>query len=216
MTKIEYLDPEIANEGLSADDMPEIEEPHINDYATLKKHKHYKRYFKPYVFQPFPAFIYHKTDGEKLVGDAKTAAQYGVSYNKEDSHWVCEGDWKVKPVVARKASPTDTGKTLVNATAQQAAMGTNELMAQILQQLVKGQGSVAPALATAIGEDKEYQDYLAFKRMQAGEAPKAILDADLPPVDEKALLIEAAESRDIKIDKRWSVDRIKTELDKVA
>lgn len=215
MTKIEYLDPEIANEGLSADEAPDIEEPHINDYATLKKHKHYRRYFKPYIFQPYPAYIYHATQGEKLVGDAKTAAQYGVSYNKEDSHWVCEGEWKVKPVVARKANPNDTGKTLVNATAQQAAMGTNELMAQILQQLVKGQGSVAPALATAIGDDKEYQDYLAFKKMKA-QAEKPILDIDLPPVDEKALLIEAAESRDIKIDKRWSIDKIKAELDKAA
>lgn len=215
MTKIEYLDPEIANEGLSADEAPDIEEPHINDYATLKKHKHYKHYFKPYIFQPFPAHIYHATEGEKVVGDAKTAAQYGVSYNKEDSHWVCEKDWKVKPVIPRKANPNDTGKTLVGTTAQQSALGTNELMAQILQQILKGQGSVAPALATAIADDKEYQDYLAFKKMKAS-AEKPILDAELPPVDEKALLIEAAESRDVKIDKRWSIERIKTELDKVA
>lgn len=213
MTKIEYLDPEIANEGLHAEEMPDIEEPHINDYATLKKHKHYKKYFKPYIFQPYPAYIYHAKEGEKLVGDAKTAAQYGVSYNKEDSHWVCIGEWKVKPIVARKPNPQDTGKTLVTATASQSAMGTNELMAQILAQLVKGQGSVAPALATAIGEDKEYQDYLAFKRMQAA---KDETKADLPPIDEKALLIEAAESRDIKVDKRWSIERIKSELDKAA
>ena len=65
MAGVEYLDPEIANEGQSANNwtpgdwtntpnpgdeewQPDMEPPHVNDYAALKKHKDYRQYFRPY------------------------------------------------------------------------------------------------------------------------------------------------------------------------
>jgi hypothetical protein len=84
MSAVEYLDPEIANEGSSANNwtpgewtnapnaadeewQPDIDPPHINDYAAFKKHKHYRQYFRPYRYTPFPAWMYHKTLEPKIV-----------------------------------------------------------------------------------------------------------------------------------------------------
>ena len=95
---IEYLDPEIAGEGTHADApipgtwmdgtdpsaeefQPDIEPPHIPDYAAFKKHKHYRQYFRPYRYQPFPAFMYHPTLGEKIVKSKDEVAALGPEWS---------------------------------------------------------------------------------------------------------------------------------------
>src|ERR1700733_1606451 len=97
--KIEYLDPEIANEGISVNNwspgawtnapaaegeeyQPDVEPPHNNDYAALKKHKHYKQYFRPYRYQPFPAFVYHQTLGSKVVKTKEEAIALGPEWTR--------------------------------------------------------------------------------------------------------------------------------------
>lgn len=220
--KVEYLDAEIANEGSSADDIVVIApRPHINTYEAFKEHPKYGKYFQPHVFRAYPAWIYHATEPAKLVGDAKTAASYGVSYNKDDHHWVCTGEWKNRPVVKPKPDVADTGKSLVTASSAQSANSTNEIMAQILQKMQSGQVPGA-----AMQADPDYAEFLAFKRFKSSQgstettaAPKA--DASpaslaLSQDEEKAILVEAADSRGIKIDKRWGIDRIKEELEKAA
>lgn len=223
MAKIEYLDPEIANEGERADAaFVAPKRVHVWDYAQLKEHEHYGKYFVQKPFRAFPAWIYnHKTGETKIVGDAKAAAQYGVSYNTTARfhHYECVGDWMDEPPKNAKADVTSTGKSLVSASASQAANTTADTMAQILKKLIADKAS--PELSEAISADKEYQEYLAFKRAQSkkvAQVEPVTLEAKtwVPPVDEKALLIEAAESRNIKVDKRWSIDRIKSELDKAA
>lgn len=219
MPKIDYLDPEIANEGQSAD-APWVPSPrpHVWDYAPLKEHPHYGQYFAARPFRAFPAWIYnHKTGESKVVGSAKEADQYGVSYNTTARfhHYECVGDWMDEPAKGLKADVTIAGKSLVTASSTQAANTTAETMAQILQKLIADKAS--PGLADTISADKEYQDYLAFKRAQSKKAPVEVAaKEDVETFDEKALLIEAAASRDIKVDKRWSIDRIKSELDKAA
>src|ERR1700729_1696296 len=109
MSKIEYLDPEIANEGQRADEAFVVpKRPHVWDYAQLKEHEHYGKYFADKPFRPFPAWIYnHKTGESKIVGDEKTASQYGVSYNTTARfhHYECTGDWMDEP---RKDQKADT------------------------------------------------------------------------------------------------------------
>lgn len=222
MPKIEYLDPEIAGEGERADNaFVAPKRPHVWDYAQLKEHEYYGKYFADRPFRAFPAWIYnHKTGETKIVGDAKAAAQYGVSYNTTSRfhHYECTGDWMDEPKKGMKADVTISGKSLVSASSAQAANTTAETMAQILQKLIADKAS--PELSEAISADKEYQEYLAFKRAQSKKAPveDTLLEfkAEFPAIDEKAILIEAAASRDIKVDKRWSIDRIKSELDKAA
>jgi hypothetical protein len=227
MQKIEYLDPEIANEGSHAEDMSDLEPPHVYDYAAFKTDKHYKRYFKPYVFQPFPAWIYHATEEAKMVGDAKTAASYGVSYIKGDDHnearWECSGEWKVRPVVKPKAKATDGGKTLVTASSQQQQVSTNELMAKILAQITAGNMPL-PNVAKADPEFAEFLEYKKWKASQAerSEQPKAAAEPakapalELSEAEQKEILVGLAKEKEIHVDKRWSLDRIKETLDKVA
>lgn len=223
MQKIEYLDPEIANEGQRADAawVPSPK-PHVWDYAPLKEHPHYGQYFAAKPFKEWPAMIYnHKTGEEKIVGDAKTAAQYGVSYNRNTRfpQYVCDGDWKDEPRTI-KPDLHAGGKSLVTANATQAANTTAETMAEILKRLIEGKA--APEIATAVSQDKEYQDYLAFKRMQAAQTDPAatpIVEAAEPmpsDAEQKAILVGLAEEREIKVDKRWSLERLKAELDRVA
>jgi hypothetical protein len=223
MPTIEYLDPEIANEGQRADDAFVVSpKPHVWDYAPLKEHKHYGKYFAPKPFREWPAVIYnHKTGEEKTVGDAGAAARYGVSYNRDTRfpHYVCTGDWKDEPK-SQKIDFKAAGKSLVTASA---AQSTSDTMTEILKRLIES--NTAPS--SAMAEDKEYQDYLAFKRMQAS-APKEVVvvaepviersepeeEFELSEGDQKEILVGLAKEKGIKADGRWSLDRLKAELDK--
>lgn len=219
MPKIQYLDPEIANEGERADAaFVAPVRPHVWDYAQLKEHPHYGQYFvpRPAASAPWPAWIYnHKTGESKIVKDAKEALQYGVGFNKNlrhpDYEWT--GDWQAEPPKDSKPNIHDTGKTVVGVSAERS---TADSMTKILQKLAEGKSGsdVSPAIAEAISADKDYQEYLAFKRARAAAQPEA--GAETPTVDEKELLIGLAKEKEIHIDKRWSLERIKSELDKAA
>jgi len=113
---VEYLDPEIAGEGQSANNwtpgtwandvpageewQPDIEPPRINDYAAFKKHKHYGKYFRPYRYTPFPALVYHLKLGEKHVKTREEAIALGSSWTPFIPVWDHD-------VLGRKTIKTD-------------------------------------------------------------------------------------------------------------
>lgn len=216
MLKVEYLDPEIANEGSSADAPVPMEPAHVFDYAPLRTHKTYAKYFAPHTYQRYPAIFYHKNGEQRIVATHDEASELaGVRPVK--GGWVCDGDWFDTESDAHPVKPAidGAGKSLVAASASQVAGGTNEIMAQILQKLTDNgvpSNKVVPAIAAAMAEDKEYQDYLAFKRMRDASLTADVID--LPADDQKAILIELAKEKGIKLDKRWGLDTIKAELDK--
>lgn len=216
MRNIEYLDPEIANEGSHADAGFDLEPAHVWDYAPLKADKKYKKYFQPHQYIKYPADFYHADGRTQRVHTDEEAAELGCRPHK--NVWICEGEWHDDEAVAHKLKINfhAAGKNLIVASAQQSAAGTNELLGQLVAQMAKGQSSVPSndvmLVLTGILQQMQIQN-----GVKPVEAPKTeVTTEELPPVDEKALLIEAAASRDIKIDKRWSLDRIKTELDKAA
>ncbi len=228
MPKIEYLDPEIANEGERADAaFAAPRRPHVWDYAQLKEHPHYGQYWAPKPFSPWPAVIYnHKTGEEKTVKDAKEALEYGVGFNKNlrhpDYEWT--GDWQAEPRKDQKLSIHVTGKSLVTASAERV---TADSMTKILQKLADGKSTseVSPAIAEAISADKDYQEYLAFKRAQAAVGTKAVsatVETE-PSIHEvstesnkKEALVSQAKEKGIHVDKRWGLDRIQAALDSAA
>lgn len=222
MPKIEYLDPEIANEGQHAESAFAISpRPHVWDYAQLKEHPHYGQYWAPKPFSPWPAVIYnHKTGEDRIVKDAKEALDYGVGFNKNlrhpDYEWT--GDWQAEPRKDQKPNIHVTGKSLVTASAERV---TADSMTKILQRLAEGKAAseVSPAIAEAISADKEYQDYLAFKRAQAGVKSAPVEDGDeaqAPEPDQKAGMVKLAKEKGIHVDKRWGLDRIQAALDSAA
>ena len=113
---VDYLDPEIAGEGQSCNNwvpgawtnapavsedeyQPDIEPPHIPDYAMLKKHKHYRQYFRPYRYHPFPAFMYGPNGAEKIVKTREEVIALGP-------------DWSPTPPAERQKKIDMTGKSL--------------------------------------------------------------------------------------------------------
>lgn len=207
---VEYLDPAIANEGEAATDWhPGAGPAPIVDMSKLLgNHKHFGKYFAPHVFRPFPAWIYHATEPEQIVKTAKEAKEFGVTYDTEDARYICSGDWKTKPVTKKKPDVHASGKSLL--TSERAQGGASlEIMAQILQQMQKGQPAPS-ALGEAVKADPDYAAFLEFKKWKAGQEVPA---GDLSDAEQKDILVKLAHEKDIHVDKRWGIDKIKAALD---
>lgn len=223
---VEYLDPSIANEGEAATDWhPGAGPAPIPDmFKMLGNHKHFGRYFAPHVFRPFPAWIYHATEADMIVSTAKEAKEYGVTYDIEDARYISTGEWKTKPVVKKKPDPHAGGKSIISKDAPQNGGASIEIMAQILQQMQKGQ--VAPqALNEAVKADPDYTAFLEFKKWKSAQGQPAVIEpdfsvdepaTDLSDTDQKEILVKLAKEKDIHVDKRWGLDKIKAVLDAAA
>lgn len=209
------LDPEIAGEGEAATDWHPGQGPApIPDMKKLLENDpHFGRYFAPHRMVPFPAWIYHATEPEMIVKNAKEAIQYGVSYDTEENHYVCTGEWKTKPVVKKKPDPMAGGKSMISADRPQNNGASLEIMAQILQQMQKGQPA-HPALNDVVKADPDYAAFVEFKKWKEGQHIE--VHTGLPVADEKAILIELAQEKNIHVDKRWGLDKIKAALDEAG
>jgi hypothetical protein len=215
MEKIEYLDPAIAGEGFHAekwepgawtdapDDsaeewQPEMEPPHINDYAGFKKHKHYRQYFRPWRYVPFPAFMYHATLGERLVKSKAEVEALGP-------------EWSPKPPEARQKKVDMTGKSLPVKT-------DTQRLAEVVAQALGGKPATASAADPTLIAAVVAAVMAAMKAEQKAPIdPES--DSMMPATAESAgdsiertALIELADKEKIKIDKRWSTAKIKETL----
>jgi hypothetical protein len=198
---VEYLDPEIAGEGQSANNwqpgqwadpvsydgeeyQPEMEPPHINDYAMLKKHKHYKQYFRPYRYVPFPAVMYHKTLGEKVVNSREEVVALGE-------------EWSTRPFTLKIDM---TGKSLPVKTDTQRL--TEALVAGLANKPGFDPASIATIIAATVTAMNQQQS--PHSRTLAAEPAE---DAN-----ERDQLVAMANEKGVKIDGRWSNKRIKEAL----
>lgn len=211
---VEYLDASIANEGQSANNwtpgawtndpgegeewQPEIEAPRINDYAAFKKHKYYGKYFAPYRYRPFPAWLYnHGTKEAKVVKDKDEAIALGA-------------DWQPAPF---KMSVDMTGKALpVKTDTQRLAEAITLGLAD--KQTTGSTGAIDPTTIAAI----------VAAVMAATQKPAVVEAAPAPVIEsepevvvaassiERMAMIELAEKEGVKIDKRWSDEKIKQAL----
>lgn len=218
-----YLDPEIANEGEAATMWhPGAGPAPIPDMQKmLGNHKHYGRYFAPYIFRPFPSDIYHATEPKKTVKNAKEANEYGVSYvtdeNGANGHYLTTGEWKTYPVGKQKPNTSGAGKNVVSAERAQGGASL-EVMTQILQQMQKGQSNdattqmLAEILARLVPAAPSVPPAIEPKPMEflVTEGPSPLSDNEV-----KSKLIELAKENNIHVDKRWSLERIKAALDDV-
>lgn len=173
--------------NLSEDEwQPDMEPPHINDYAAFKKHKHYGKYFRPYRYMPFPAWMYHKTEEPKLVKSREEVLALGP-------------EWSPTP---NKPRIDMTGKSLpVKSETQRLA----EVVAQALAVKGPSSGGIdATAIAAVVAA--------VMAALPQGQATQAALAAEPIADVERDALIELADKDNVKIDKRWSNERIKKEL----
>lgn len=231
---VQYLDPEIANEGLRADMpvegqwtpggefQPFIDPPVIPDYSFVKQKgmEHLRRLFPQhsgiaYVHQAFPVWAYHKTEPARLLRTEQHALEHGMRYVKKTKSFDVTGEWSDEPFHAPKldVNAPGAGKSVVK-------KGEGGSQADMIAAVVAAvMAKVAPVQANAlaagpVASDPDYAEFLAFKAWKDGAKPKA--EVKLSPTEEKAALIKIAEENGVKVDKRWSLDNLKDELDKIA
>lgn len=246
---VDYLDPEIANEGQSCNNwnpgawtngpageeefQPEIEAPHINDYAAFKKHKTYGKYFKPYRYQPFPAVMYHQNLGSTTVKTKEEVMELGpewtkfvpVYYHPLKGKKVIRNQDELEalgPGWAPGIFDTDrkwiAGREMANKSLP-VKSETQRLAEVVAQAMGKQQQSgtidptaIAAIVAAVMAATSKQEAAPAKVSKQVAETAPA--EAALAPDEatERAALIELADKDGVKIDKRWGNDRIKEAL----
>jgi hypothetical protein len=204
MGAIEYLDPSIAGEGESANNwqpgawtnapstadeeyQPDIEPPHINDYAAFKKHKHYRQYFRPYRYIPFPAWMYHRTQEPRLVKSKEEVIALGQ-------------EWSPTPIKPRVDM---TGKSLPTKSDTQRL--TEALAAGLTDKKPDADPASIAAIVAAVMSAMQ-------PMLQAQQPTAAAALAEPEDAAEREEMLKLAAEQGVKIDKRWSNDRIKKEL----
>jgi hypothetical protein len=172
---------------------PDIEPPHINDYAAFKKHKHYGKYFRPYRYQPFPAWIYHKTLEPRLVKSKEEVLALGPEWSPIPNKTRVDMTGKSSPV---KSETQRLAEVVSQAVATRQGTGS-QIDATAIASIV------AAVLAATQGAPKE----------ATSTSQDDVIIASDPAADvERDALLELAEKEGVKVDKRWGNDRIKKEL----
>ena len=219
---------------------PPPAKPVAPDWSGIKS---IQKYFNRVGFTPWPAWLYHPSEPKRLLKNAEEAAELGVCYREATRDeqmkygkkalwdWSDESKWRPEPWEGtEKFDPKSPGhgKTVVypqeNPAVAQSAM-ISALIPQVaaaVAQALKTNGPAAPSSVDP-SEWEAFQQFLAFKK--SSEAVNALArDPDGPELtatgvteeQDRSFWIEEAEERGIKIDRRWSVERIKAEIEKAA
>ncbi len=261
------LDPEIASEGgkvmpagngtvvilSNGDQVPFTPPPEKLVMPDLSNVKSLRHYFGQKAYQPYPAWLYHKSGEQKLVRNHKEAGDLGIVYrettrDERDRYgirhmWDWEEGclWRPSPWVEAKFDPKSPGssKNVIWSTPDP-SIAQHDLVAKMIPavaaavaQSLQSNGPAAPASVNP----KEWEEFLAFKAWQKtqevvnvaaatalssppvetdqpiGEFP---LDNALTPEQDRKLWEAEAERQGIKIDGRWSTERLKSEVQKKA
>src|SRR6185312_9289374 len=213
----------------------------VPDISNVKS---VQRYFHRVGFTPFPCWLYHPSKGPVQVYNQDEALEYGVVYRETTAEerarygraqmydWREDTEWRPNPFpkdVKFDPHKQHAGKNVVWPEKTGAAM-QDALIEKLIPQVA---ASVAAALkisapASPAGMDakewSEFQEFMAWKN--AGEATREavrdVTEANAPPAqdkaeaDERAMWVEEAQRLGVKVDGRWSPERLKAEIDKAA
>ena len=257
---VEYLDPEIANEGVSAEQawMPAMDEARIPSYAGIKSIKKYFPQFtgRPYQHQAYPCWLYHPTEPPRHVKDvlsgedpprvlrkaSEIAKELGCVFRSTtmeeraqgfaNHRWEYIGEWRSTPFERdSKFDPgrPDTGKHVIRESGHNNGMPNADVIAAIVGAVMTQVKSDAPASVASTahaGMDPEWLEFQAFKEWKAavaathgpsgGDEPANALSATLSDADERKLWEDEAKAKGVKTDGRWSLDRLKAEVEKAS
>jgi hypothetical protein len=234
-SQVGSLDPEIANEGLKVAILSDGEAeqwtpPDIKsafpDWSQVPK---LKKYFGRKGGPVYPAWLFHPTEADRLVHNAEEAGNLGVVYRKatdderfqfgHQSVWDWKrGDedqkWRPFPQQRRKFDPhhMETGKVYQKSeTSSQPDIGS--LVAAVTASVLaamKAPGSAPTAPAHV--NSREWEEFLAFQAFKKTTETVNALAAETEEADDRALWIAEADRLGMKIDKRWSDERLKSEV----
>lgn len=199
---------------------------------------------RPYQHQTFPCFLYHPTFDPVRVDDVKDAdgmvvkkaaviakEKFGCEYRPSTrdeitqgfppNRWVYTGEWRAAPFdkdIGFKPHKPDTGKHLVASRdshdpAPSADM-IGGIVAAVLAKMNPQGGSVASPES-----DPDYLEFQAFKAWKAAAQEPLASSGNalaIEAADERELWEEEAKAKGIKVDGRWSLERLKAEVEKAS
>lgn len=189
-----------------------------------------KKYFGRKGGPVYPAWLFHPTKADKLVNNAEEAGNLGVVYRKASDEerfqfghqsvwdWQRGSDdlkWRPFPQQRRKFDPhhMETGK-IYQASATSSQPNIESLVAAVTASVLtamKTSTSTAPSHVNS----KEWEEFLAFQAFKkTTETVNALASEE--EGGERSQLIAEAERLGLKVDKRWSTERLKTEVQSKA
>lgn len=210
--------------------------PVMPDWSKIESIAHY---FGREGFAVFPAWLYHPTEPKRIVMNADQAMELGVCYREATMEergrynvqhvwdWTAETKWRPTPLVVEKFDPLNPGigKTLVLARPD-ARTENNTLLAELIPAVA---AAVAKSLQSAEGpqappdlDPARWAAFLEFeawqKAQQAVEGMAAAGGGALTPTGEaeRAAWEQRAEAKGIRVDRRWSLERLKAEVEKAV
>jgi hypothetical protein len=180
-----------------------------------------RKYFGRKGGSVYPAWLFHPTKPDKLVNSAQEAEEMGVFYREAtieergqfgiQSLWDWErGDddqkWRPFPQQRKKFDPhhMETGK-IYQAPAGSPSTNVDSLVAAVTASVLAAMKTTAAPSHVDSKEWAEFQAFQAFKK--TSETVNALADED-----DRASLLAEAEHKGIKVDKRWSTERLKAEV----
>lgn len=245
---VEYLDPEIAGEGVSADNWTApVPKAHLPSYEGIKAIQKYFPEFsgRPYQHQTFPCWLYHPGEEPRLISDelryddqlrpvvirkaSEIARELGCVYRNSTVEERAQGfpaaRWEFDPGSKWRPFPHDVRfdpkkaphKTVVLPQSQGSAGMVNADVIAATVAAVLAKTSETGAVVDA--DRAEFEAFKAWKAQQASAAAEPPPQVNsLAPADEtdRDAAIALAGERGVKIDKRWTLDKIMAELEKAA
>ena len=232
-SEVGTLDPSIANEGmkviLSDGEAEQWTPPEIKaafpDWSQVPK---LKKYFGRKGGPVYPHWMYHPTESDQLVNNAEEAGKLGVVYRKatdeerfqfgHQSVWDWKrGDadlkWRPFPQQRRKFDPhhPETGKIYQASPSSQPDIGS--LVAAVTASVLAAMKTpgIAPT-APAHVNSKEWEEFLAFQAFKKTTETVNALASEDAEEDDRASWVAEAERLGMKVDKRWSTERLKSEV----
>lgn len=231
-SEVGTLDPSIANEGLKVAVLSEGEAeqwtpPDVKaafpDWSQVPK---LKKYFGRKGGPVYPAWLFHPTEADKLVNNAEEAGKLGVVYRKatdderfqfgHQSVWDWKRGsedlkWRPFPQQRRKFDPQhmETGK-IYQASTTSSQPNIESLVAAVTASVLAAMKTSTPS-APAHVDNKEWDEFLAFQAFKKTTETVNALQVEDSEEDD-ALWIAEANRLGMKIDKRWSSERLKSEV----
>jgi hypothetical protein len=219
-----YLDPVIANEGTRVilSDGSEISfnpppvKPVIPDWSEYKSIRHY---FTRTDYHFFPTWLYHPTEEPVIAQNAQEAFEkYGVhllertddeqaQFGGGKYRWLFDRQWRTTPYDKKAkfdALNPGANKNYVP-TAPNPQIAQHALIEQVVAAMSSGQNEFLKNLLTAMGIVPA--NHTSQQEVSAAPALNA------SPVDDERVVWEAqAKELGLKVDGRWSLDRLKKEV----
>jgi len=234
----------ILSDGEQVNYSPPPTKPVIPDWSEIKSIRHlFNR--RGHVVYPAWLY-HRDTTEQRLVKNAEEAAALGVCYRKTSDDergryganavwdWTDDSPWRPTPFAQHlKFNPESPGqgKEFVRPGADSAVVRNAQMrdIALVVAQAVASELAKSGPAKPAALDQGDWEEFLRFKAWQKSDAavraladsedqnesPSALANA-LSEDEERKLWEEEATKKGVKVDRRWSLQRLRDEVTKAA